>query len=142
MNSAVLVLGLSLLAGGVPSDKKLGEVEYVYKQDLKRHVGLYRKGFVHLGHLDAQGNFLLDRKYSPFRFGSVPSGMPPYELINGKTGAQVYEYRSGRLIKGFLNSSGDFILDVGSRVIRFEDYHYSKDAPRIYNLPGKFIPKD
>ena len=50
-------------------------------------------------------------------------------------------YRSGTLIRGIIDDEGDFIPDVGSTVIDFKDYKYSSRAPRIYNLPGKFVQK-
>ncbi len=51
----------------------------------------------------------------------------------------VYEYRSGRLIKGELDKEGNFLPDLPGKVIDFKDYRYSKTAIRIYNLPGSFV---
>jgi hypothetical protein len=53
----------------------------------------------------------------------------------------VYEYRSGRLIKGELDKEGDFIPDLGSKVTDFKDYRPGKGVPVIYNLPGRFVKK-
>jgi hypothetical protein len=39
------------------------------------------------------------------------------------------------------NDDGSFFPKLGSKVIDFKDYHYSKDGPRIYNLPGRFVEK-
>jgi hypothetical protein len=50
----------------------------------------------------------------------------------------VYEFRSGRLIKGEIDAKGYFIPEIGSKVIDFKDYRYRKDGPRIWNLPGRF----
>jgi hypothetical protein len=54
---------------------------------------------------------------------------------DGKKTEPVYEYRSGRLIKGTLHAYGNFEPEVGSRVIRFKDYTLPYGL-RIYNLPG------
>lgn len=35
-----------------------------------------------------------------------------------------------------LDEDGNFVPALGSKAIDFKEYHYSKDAPRIYNLPG------
>jgi hypothetical protein len=42
------------------------------------------------------------------------------------------------LVKGQLNEQGDFVPEIGSTVILFQDYRFSKKAPRVYNLPGRF----
>jgi hypothetical protein len=47
----------------------------------------------------------------------------------------VYEVRSGRLIRGRIHASGNFQPEIGSKVTTFRDYDLRKD-PRIYNLPG------
>ena len=70
------------------------------------------------------------------------SSAPAARLVNaGKADEVVYEYRSGRLIKGVLDRDGNFVPELGSRIFAFEDYKYGKDAPRIYNLPGYFHKK-
>lgn len=54
---------------------------------------------------------------------------------------QVYEYRSGRLIPGYLQQNCDFLPEPGEAIIEFKDYVYSKTSKRIYNLPGKFVKR-
>jgi len=54
---------------------------------------------------------------------------------------QVYEFRSGRLIPGYLQQNFDFLPEPGEAIIEFKDYVYSKTSKRIYNLPGKFVKK-
>lgn len=54
---------------------------------------------------------------------------------------QVYEYRSGRLIPGYLRGNFDFLPEPGEAIIEFKEYIYSKTSKRIYNLPGKFVRK-
>jgi len=58
--------------------------------------------------------------------------------LNSRPEKNVYEFRSGRLIKGEINAKGYFIPEIGAKVIDFKDYHYRKDGPRIWNLPGRF----
>ncbi len=113
---------------------------FVYKEDQKRFVGIFRRGLIYIGHLDPSGNFGPDWNYPPSRLPI--SGYPLYELINLPRGLQeaVYEYRSGFLIKGLLLGNGDFMPEEGSKVISFKkDYRYSIEALRIYNLPGSFV---
>jgi hypothetical protein len=53
----------------------------------------------------------------------------------------VYEYRSGRLVSGNLDTDGNFLPDVGAPVTDFQDYRPVPGARRIYNLPGRFVEK-
>jgi internalin A len=74
---------------------------------------------------------------------ALGSGTPREDIYEFVPGAKedVYEYRSGRLVKGTLLENGTFVPELGGKVIDFKDYHYAKDAPRIYNLPGRFVKK-
>jgi hypothetical protein len=123
-------------------EEKIQEKQYEYREDLKTCVGVIRGKQFLLGRLDSQGNFMPDPFATPFRVGQPFSG-PHYELINKQTrlNQSVYEFRSGMLIKGKLDRDGNFIPEVGSTVISFKDYRFSKDAIRIYNLPGTFVEK-
>src|ERR671925_61485 len=79
--------------------------EYVYRPGLRRPVGVMRGNMVHVGHLDADGNFIEDRKAGPDP-GSAPSGPGPWvrlALLRDVTvinearrvpSEPVYEYRS------------------------------------------------
>lgn len=121
-----------------------GKLPYAYVEDTSRIVGVHRGNSVFLGKLDHAGNFLREAKWPPLRLGAGESGVPDYELINLRRPGRihVYEYRSGRLIKGEIDEDGNFVPDLGERVIQFKEYEYSeaKDAVRIYNLPGRFVP--
>lgn len=116
---------------------------FEYVENTAAFVGMQRGKTVLLGKLDHAGNFLRDCASPPLRLGSGQSGAPPYELINFRRPGRihVYEYRSGRLVKGALDNDGNFVPDVGSQVIDSKDYHYNKGALHIYNLPGKFVPR-
>jgi hypothetical protein len=91
-----------------------------------------------IGKLDAAGNFLPEPEWLNQSRHQASSGIMPAELLNGRAEKNVYEFRSGRLIKGDLNQNGYFVPEVGSRVIDFKDYHYREGGPRIWNLPGRF----
>src|SRR5205823_14564030 len=91
------------------------------------------------GKLDAAGNFIPEPRW--MNIGGEVSGAPPIaRTLNRRVpdGEPVYEYRSGRLIKGILDAQGNFVPDLGSKVIDFRDYRYNERAIRIYNLPGRF----
>jgi hypothetical protein len=94
-----------------------------------------------IGKLDKKGNFLPDRRFVDVR-GPGLSGAPPRVSLNANDDEPVYEYRSGRLIKGRIDKGGSFVPDLGEKVIRFEDYKPGEDTTRIYNLPGKFVPRE
>lgn len=51
---------------------------------------------------------------------------------------QVYEFRAGMLIPGYLTSY-KFTPEEGGRIIKFSEYVYAPHNRRIYNLPGKFV---
>ncbi len=105
------------------------------------------------GHLDAQGEFIPDyslpivsrdgllgspRKdptdlHRPWRYYTLP-----FDGAWGRTEVdkeEVYEYRSGRLIKGTLQKTGNFVPELGSTILDFKDYD-PLGRRRIYNLPG------
>jgi hypothetical protein len=120
-------------------------VEYEYKEDLTRQIEMLRGRMVHVGHLDARGNFVPKPGQVPYDIRNPRSVVGPGEIVNirrspGNT-EPVYEYRSGLMIKGTLDDEGDFTPEVGSRITSFKDYRYRQDALRIYNLPGKFVEK-
>jgi hypothetical protein len=123
--------------------------EYVFVPDTDREVGIKRGNRLLVGKLDADGNFLekererewLDWTRSSAFFGEIinnyalnPAGQP--------VPRPVYEYRSGRLIKGVIDLNHNFVPEAGSAVIPFQDYRYSSKAIKIWNLPGRFVRKD
>jgi uncharacterized protein (TIGR03067 family) len=111
----------------------------VFVKDTDRWVGI-RKGTATLvGKLDEHGDFT-----QVYRFEKMYSMAPSFSFINfpGPKAKRVYEFRSGRLIKGDLMMEGNFVPEAGSTVLKFEDYQYSPDAIPIWNLPGTFMKKD
>ena len=60
---------------------------------------------------------------------------PKTELEERPQQEDVYEYRSGRLIQGALHKTGNFVPELGSKVLDFKDYD-PLGRRRIYNLPG------
>ncbi len=102
-----------------------------------------------VGHMEDEYEFVSDiSRYAAVLHGELYSigkrptsaGFPPCKMINSPKG-RAYEYRSGRLIVGELDDKGNFLPDVGSKVISFKDYRYNAKAIRIYNLPGSFKKK-
>ena len=137
-SSIFFITGLMpLVARDVRAGEPTEEKQYEYQEDLKRLVALIREDGIHFGRLDARGNFVPLPGAKPLGASFGPKS------INSRRDANesVYEFRSGTLIKGKFDARLNFIPDVGSTVISFKDYKYSKDAIRIYNLPGTFVEK-
>jgi uncharacterized protein (TIGR03067 family) len=113
--------------------------EYVFVRDTDRWVGLVKGQVELVGKLDGKGDFT-----QVYRFERMHSMGPAYGLINfpGPKAKKVYEFRSGRLIKGELMMEGNFVPEADSTIVKFEDYKYSPDAIPIWNLPGSFMKKD
>ena len=122
------------------SSSKIHEYEYV--EDTSRGIGVERGEVLLEGRLDAAGNFTQNPGALVLKKGMPRTG-GILEIINLRRPGRehVYEFRSGRLIKGELDKDGNFIPDLGSKVIDFKDYHYKKDLLYIYNLPGYFKEK-
>ena len=139
-------------AAGVPSGWKLVPFREVYPGKPEPwHVRVIGK-IAEFGHLDNHGEFIPDYGLPIVtRDGLVGSlnSKPdptfprlyytlPYDGAWGRTQKvkeEVYEFRSGRLIKGTLHKTGNFVPEIGSKVIDFKDYD-PLDRRRIYNLPG------
>ncbi len=106
-------------------------------------VGMLRNGFTIFGELDRAGNFHPFRNVAPLK-GNMPYSGPGYRRLNFplRENEPVYEFRSGRLIKGTLDKEGNFIPALENAVMEYKDYREGKDVPRIYNLPLHLIPKE
>ncbi len=142
----MLFLYVALLVNPIADDvKKPPEVQYVFVEDLKEWVVMQRAGVAYWGRLDAAGNFLHDAgRTSVPKDAMHKSGLPEARELNFPRGGEqetVYEYRSGRLIKGVLDKDGEFIPELKSKAVLLRDYKYHPKALRIYNLPGRFKPK-
>jgi hypothetical protein len=159
-----LNLGLCTCLATVGSPPAFGTkpmADYELVPDTARFVRLelpaWQTWGIDVGRLDAAGNFIPQSYEDNSRLFRIPpppknpvDEQPIIELIkvpvindpaDGAEVETVYEFRSGSLIKGSLYKDGGFKPELGSRIISFEDYHYSPSAPRIYNLPGRFVPK-
>jgi hypothetical protein len=147
MSQAIIPALLAAWAAGFapppaapPGPPAAGE-EYVFAPDTSRYVGILRNGYWHIGQIDAEGNFEWGRRIRE----NGPYSGPQYEEIDlipkdGKP-RPCYELRSSRLIKGGIDTKGNFVPEIGSKVILFKDYRYSPTATPIWNLPGMFIKK-
>jgi hypothetical protein len=112
---------------------------YVFVPDTDRLVEVCHDRTTSLGHLDAAGNFLPLPEWLHHPRGESRSAIDQkVHILNWGPEKNVYEFRSGRLIKGEIDARGYFIPEIGSKVIDFKDYHYRKDGARIWNLPGRF----
>jgi hypothetical protein len=115
--------------------------KYRFVEDVTREVAVYQGEFVLLGKLDKYGEFQIESKNL-----KNSTSLPQWRkiAINDPTpaGKKVYEFRSGRLIKGEIKDDGSFVPDLGSKVVEFKDYKYSPDGIQIYNLPGRFVEAD
>jgi hypothetical protein len=139
---SVLFVMILICAGckNAPNDDaENGEYEFV--QDSRQWVMMIQGDTQSIGKLDESGEFVADRAFLQQERHKQSSVEPDYVVINAPAQKGVYEFRSGRLIPGDLDEDGNFIPTLGSRVIDFNDYHYSPKAPKIYNLPGKFVRK-
>lgn len=134
------ILAFSLLAAcGQPGKQTSAASEYEFQAVESRPVMWFLPGQGYCyGRVNASGSFVPNELTTPERgeFGSFK--LP---LIVPLRGEVAYEFRSGMLIKGTADAKWNFVPEIGSEVIPFEDYKYSKDAPRIYNLPGRFVEK-
>ena len=111
------------------------EKDYVFKEDTSRWVLRLQNGTLAVGQLDDAGDFVERVKDPPLPVYNKP--------LEGKGREDdVYEYRSGALIKGRLLDTGNFQPEADSTIISFKDYRFGKDDRRIYNLPGRFVEKD
>lgn len=94
--------------------------------------------------LDMESKEYLE-KIKPRVSGPVPSGKPlSAGCINEPVTKRepVYEYRSGKLIPGYLTGNGTFDPEPDELIIDIKDYVYvPRGSRRIYNLPGKFVKK-
>lgn len=119
--------------------------DYAFVPDPGRQCYVMRGEIRTLCKLDENGNLEEIKRFRPDE-GMPPSSWgyhPPFinYVGQGQAPRAAYEFRSGRLIKGELRPGGNFVPDVGSTVIKFEDYRYSEDAIPIWNLPGYFKKK-
>jgi hypothetical protein len=109
-----------------------------------------------LGHLNDAGDFIPDYGLPIFPYVKVEtpdvlrdgSGRTIYytlpkggteDVWKKKDTEEVYEFRSGRLIKGTLHKTGNFVPELGSKILDFKDYD-PRGRRRIYNLPGVLRP--
>jgi hypothetical protein len=113
---------------------------YTYIPDAEKPVAFVRGNYSYVGWLDIYGNFIqLDRIKSP-----ASRSWPAFPRWIGRSWKKgladdiVYEYKSDKLVKGFLDKDGLFVPELDAEIVDFRDYKYSPFAIRIYNLPGTF----
>ena len=130
------------LGPGAQAADGVDREEYEFVPDTSQLVMVIQGETESVGKLDAAGNFIPDKRWFQFKKGQPLSLVPYTTVINPDGPTQVYEFRSGRLIPDSIDEKCNFVPTVGGRIIDFKDYRYSPKAPKIYNLPGKFVPKE
>ncbi|HEY2784127.1 MAG TPA: hypothetical protein VGJ05_04055 [Fimbriiglobus sp.] len=132
-------------ACGLP---KGADLKYEEKQNGKAKYCYVYKEWMSFGILDRTGTFIPDDDLPPIPRTKLPHGVAGqtktifFNLpIDGKKTEEAYEYRSGRLIRGTLDDTGNFTPEIGSTIMDFKDFEPLKDRKRIYNLPGRLVPK-
>jgi len=137
---------------GVPAGWKLVPFREAYPQTPENQNPWFARVIgpvMELGHLSAEGEFVPDYGLPVFPNVKVGSADDLRDLLrdgtqrsmyftlpkDGKDTEDVYEFRSGRLIKGTLQKTGNFVPELGSKIMDFKDYD-PLGRRRIYNLPG------
>lgn len=117
------------------------EKEYDYRENLNRLVGVGSSEGIYLGYLDANGNFAPKPGVRPL---GAAAAAPAWEELGPfpPSGKPAYEFRSRRLIRGSFDAHGVFVPEIGSEIVSFDKYRYSKNAIPIYNLPGRFVERN
>src|SRR5204862_8342563 len=85
--------------------------QYDFVPNTERFVAIARGTSLFIGKLDSAGNFTQDCRWVGLKVGQKLGRLPAMELLTLRTlgSESVYEYRSGRLIKGELDKEGNFI---------------------------------
>jgi hypothetical protein len=125
---------------------------YEFVPDTARWVEVRRKErdqeYWSLGKLDAAGNFAADNAYLN-QTGPATNLPPGVVRLNPRPTGPVYEFRSGRLVRGRIDDNLNFVPEADSKVVSFQEYSYGSRDSRlgpeplpIWNLPGTFQKKD
>jgi hypothetical protein len=127
---------------GEPNGMKL---EYQEKMYGMKYCYVYKEMMM-FGMLNRSGQFVPDDELPVLTRGRFLSAAPftfnlPHPPDPRQKTEEVYEFRSGRLIKGRLDETGNFTPEIGSVVKAFRDFDPAKERMRIYNLPGRLVKK-
>ncbi len=101
-----------------------------------------------VGNIECQGHFNQDGEFIPIVSiipradeWDITSNAPrPLESVFREK-ERLYELRHGVLIPVFYYRERGFVPEVGGEIVPFSEYKYTPLSRRIYNLPGRFIPK-
>jgi hypothetical protein len=139
-------------AAGVPTGYKLLSFQEAYPNSPDKADPWFARVIgevMELGYLSTEGEFIPDYSLPIFPYVAdrksidrrVSEKHPLYYTLpkDGKKSEEVYEYRSGRLIQGTLQKSGNFVPELGSKILDFKEYNPNSPR-RIYNLPGVLRP--
>lgn len=134
----ISMIGAVVVAGMAPALDRLDR-RALFVEDLTRTVSIRREPWFLVGRLDARGEFTETERVPIDAFPS--GGVKRSARLNWSfpPGTSVYEFRSGVLIPGTFDDNGYFGPDVKGKLLKFADYEFSADAPKIWNLPGLFL---
>lgn len=101
-----------------------------------------------IGNIFCLGTFDKDGEFIPV-VSSIPrenewdiTGSGPMPLESSlRENAKYFELRHGVLIPVIYYKDRGFVPEIGGKIIPFSEYKYTPLSRRIYNLPGRFIPK-
>jgi hypothetical protein len=118
---------------------------FFYEEDLRRLIRIHRPSLYMDGAFDSDGEFVPSSIVDLSKGPVVYSGPHTHDAnlplrADPKTKTEsVYEFRSGVLVPGKLDAAGNFVPTAGAKMIAFADYKCVDGAPRIWNLPGRFV---
>jgi hypothetical protein len=117
---------------------------FEFQEDTKRDVSIMRGKSQFFGNWNSAGDFIRWPGSSEYSVGQKYSAMPPTAIRpanqpHGLSTENVYEYRSGMIVPGVLTQDGNFIPDLGGRVMALSDYLATDPRVSIYNLPGRIV---
>ena len=141
---AALLLSASLLilVSGRTAASDPPKQKYVFFENTDRWVSVIRDGWVHIGKLDKNGDFVADFMWKKGQEKSLTPTTTLNSFASAWNPQNMYEFRSGMLIPVALQPDGRFVPEAGGKIVPFKDYEYSPTANTIWNLPGVFLKEE
>ncbi|MBL8825225.1 MAG: hypothetical protein JNJ77_21740 [Planctomycetia bacterium] len=130
-----------------PLPNPFPEGEYVFEWDTTIRVVHPVIDMDCVGTIDKNGTFVadlmdVDKAIEASKKGTKRELKDIPRLVEAKQpNEKVYEFRSGVLIPMIIDAKGRLLPEIDGEIIESKDYQYSPKARRIYNLPGRFVPK-
>lgn len=116
---------------------------YRYDASFRSTVSYKVGNLPYLGMFNEHGEFIPDLRTLPREDDWDVTGNGPMPLESRFRDKELlYELRHGVLVPVIYYTNRRFVPEVGGKIILFAQYKYTPFARRIYNLPGRFIPKE